>query len=292
MLQTHKCLQLSHQGKRTSSWSVQEYFVNRGWVLFVGICISKKKTCWWVEKTPRPCCLSTAVYLGSRSLQAQEHCWNKTHVDTLLLPSAAALLRPAAHTSTCVHCSLSPARAGGCKALPSLQRARGTQSDPALLAGVFKAQTTLLLSRLVSLAEMVLLCHLVSSGYSSGLLCPGENIAIAQGWVMALLKNWMEKLVFLQYYYLFFLIQSATFYFTCSSFSEMGRCLRRTFIRKCFILKCLRKDLKSLGNFRVWGFFFSGSVWNPISLKHQWILDLGWKTSPTFYYRVMGWVQG
>lgn len=34
----------------------------------------------------------------------------------------------------------------------------GTQSDTALLAGVFKAQTMLLLSWLVSLTEMVLLC--------------------------------------------------------------------------------------------------------------------------------------
>lgn len=80
--------------------------------------LSKKKTCWWAEKTPRPCCLSTAVYLGSRSLQAQEHCWNKTHGDTLLLPSAAALLHPAAHTSRCVQCSPSPARAGGAKRFP------------------------------------------------------------------------------------------------------------------------------------------------------------------------------
>lgn len=68
------------------------------------------------------------------------------------------------------------------------------------------------------------------------------------------------KIGFLAILLSLFLIQSATFYFTCSSFSEMGRCLRRIFIRKCFILKCLRNDLKSLGNFRVWGFFFSHSV--------------------------------
>lgn len=30
--------------------------------------LSKKKTCWWAEKTPCPCCLVTAAYLGSRSL--------------------------------------------------------------------------------------------------------------------------------------------------------------------------------------------------------------------------------
>lgn len=40
MLQTHKCLQFSHQGKRTLCWSVQECFADGGWVLFADVCIN------------------------------------------------------------------------------------------------------------------------------------------------------------------------------------------------------------------------------------------------------------
>lgn len=54
--------------------------------------LSKKKAPWWAKKPPRLCCLSMSIYLGSRSLQAQEHCWNKTRADMPLLPSAAAVV--------------------------------------------------------------------------------------------------------------------------------------------------------------------------------------------------------
>lgn len=62
-----------------------------------------------------------------------------------------------------------PACAEDAKCFPVRSVLGGIQSDTALLAGDFEAQTTLLLSRLVSLTEMVLFCHLAPSGYSSAL---------------------------------------------------------------------------------------------------------------------------
>lgn len=104
ILQTQKCLQFSHQGKGTVSWSVQEHFVNWG-----GVCrclhLSKKKTCWWAWVLLSA--WAAEPFRASRALK-------KTPVDTALLPSAAVVVHLAAHTMVCVQCLPSPACAGGC----------------------------------------------------------------------------------------------------------------------------------------------------------------------------------
>lgn len=151
--------------------------------------LSKKKTHWWAW---------VLLYLSSRALQGQGS-WNK--------PQWAQHCSHQLWWFTCLltqWCSVhpSPACAGDALGASRLlcaagtHGAAGTHAAAALLGAVSKAQTALLVTQLISLTEVVFLCHLASSRHGSALLCPKENIAISQGWVMTLLKNWMEKNLF------------------------------------------------------------------------------------------------
>ena len=246
VLQTYKCLQFSHQGKKVLTWCVQEYFVKGGWVLFASLWEANLLASW---ENPHPYCLSTAVYLGSRILQAWDRCWDKAWADRPLLPSAAAVVHPSAPASVCAFSTTHPLPVQvDAKCFPVRDVPGGTPRDTALPAGVFKAQTTLLRSWLVSLTEMVLLCHLARSRYSSALSCPWGNIAISQGWVMVLLKIWMEKLVSLWYCYLIFFDPTCKFLLRLWFVQAFQKWLdvSEGFYKEMFHLKCLRKSLKSM----------------------------------------------
>lgn len=66
---------------------------------------------------------------------------------------------------------------------------------------------------------------------------------------MTLLKNWMEKLVLLQYYYILFIIQSATFYLLFVQAFQNWVDVSEGFYREIFHFEMSKKRFENFRKF-------------------------------------------